>query len=668
MRLTDRADDSLEFREALISEELPRRLKVLNSWKRCLAYGVDPYKPADNLLVPPRTLVKILEANRVLTQCAMPEMKQLLENLGETEPGVVLTDAEGVMIASHNVADHPLFRDNPGCAVGSHWGEKVAGTNAIALALAEREACFLLSGEHFVHDDYSWTCFASPIFGLKGETVGALSLIYGHEAPANAEIMALVINAARAVELNYNRRSYQPRDVLDHLARDLSALLFEAFFIIDEGRRVHYLNRAAADFFGLPSGESAGRDLAELVPLHNEPFWALVRQGGQAFGQSLVLAGPGGDPSRGRRVTANFLPVRELDHRPEEAGRQPAKGLVIVFKPAEDRGRQSAGPALVGRARTHFSDLVGRSDIFRAVLEEAALIARTEANVVLLGESGVGKDLFAQSLHNAGRRRAGPYYAINCAAIPRELLSSELFGYEEGAFTGARKGGNPGKLELAHGGTLLLDEIGEMSAHLQAYLLRAIESRDIMRLGGGRILRVDTRIICATNRNLEQAILTGEFRADLYYRLAVTTIVIPPLRERREDIPLLLDHHLDALAGSSGGRVRYSPALLDCLMAYDYPGNIRELKNAVERAVILARGGTLEPRFLPPAFLADRTPPGPAAPLEPAVEKLTPAAELEMRLIRDHLEKFRHNKSRAAEALGISRNNLYRKMRRYGLG
>lgn len=640
-------------------EEQPRRLKVLNSWKRCLSYGVDPYKPSENLLVPAEALREIIGKNQALIECAEPEMKQLLEIIGENEPCVVLTEAEGVLISSVNVENNYLFMDNTGCALGSRWGEKVAGTNALSLALDEKEACYLSSEEHFVHDGYSWTCFASPIFNFKGEVIGSLGLVYGSEVEANAEIMAQVINTARAVELTYNRKFSRPSDVLDRLARDLSMLVFDAFLIVDEKRKIHFLNSVAADFFGLPSAAGSGRALLDLVPPQNTQFWEPIKKGEKALGKHMHLSSAGAPAGPGRKIMANFMPLREFEQFQKEAEGGRAKVMVLVFRTADQpvRGR----PAAFGRQPDlRFKDLIGRSPKFLEAVEQAELVAQTNANVVLTGESGVGKDLFAQCIHGAGGRRFGPYYPLNCASIPRELLSSELFGYEDGAFTGARRGGSPGKLELANGGTLFLDEIGEISTELQVYLLRAIESRDIMRLGGDRVVLVDTRIICATNRNLEKAVADGLFRADLYYRLAVTGIHLPPLRERREDIPLLADHLLAAMSGLMERPHRYTTDFMDRLMSHDYPGNIRELKNALERAVIMSKNGALEARFLPPSFFTEEKI------FKPETETGV-KADMERQLIQSYLERFRHNKSKTASVLGISRNNLYRKMKLYNL-
>ena len=221
----------------------------------------------------------------------------------------------------------------------------------------------------------------------------------------------------------------------------------------------------------------------------------------------------------------------------------------------------------------------------KETIEVARMAARSSSNVLIEGESGTGKELFAQAIHNASKRSAGPFVAVNCGAIPRELIASELFGYSEGAFTGAKKGGNPGKFELADGGTLFLDEIGDMPLEQQVALLRVIQEKSVSRIGSNQVIPVDVRIICATNKNLLELMQTGRFRQDLYYRLNVINLRILPLRERKEDIPVLFQHFLQQM--NQEGNQLSQQDVIEHLLSYDWPGNVRELQNVVERFVHL---------------------------------------------------------------------------------
>jgi len=311
-----------------------------------------------------------------------------------------------------------------------------------------------------------------------------------------------------------------------------------------------------------------------------------------------------------------------------------------------------------------FDDIIGESPSFRRAVDMARVAAQSSSTVLLLGESGTGKEMFAHAIHNAGSRREGPFVAINCAAIPRELVGSELFGYAEGAFTGARREGSPGKFELADGGTIFLDEIGEMPLDMQVVLLRVLQDRQVMRIGGHRVTPVDVRVIASTNKNLAEAVARGSFRSDLYFRLNVFPIIIPPLRERKEDIPLLARHFLRKLNAKLGKSIRdIGQRAMELLLAHDWPGNVRELENVIECAINVAQTGVLEPEHL----LAGMRPglrTGEARPHVPAVRRLTEAERL---AIVEALEQSAGNVAAAARQLGIARSSLYRKMRRYGM-
>ncbi len=318
--------------------------------------------------------------------------------------------------------------------------------------------------------------------------------------------------------------------------------------------------------------------------------------------------------------------------------------------------------------RTRLGGLIGRSSAMRAVFGTIERVAVSEATVLIRGESGTGKELAARALHDLGPRANGPFVPVNCAAIPETLMESELFGHERGAFTDARER-RIGKFEQATGGTLFLDEIGELAPAPQAKLLRALQERVIERVGGGQPIAVETRIVAATNRDLEEEVRQGRFREDLYYRIHVVPLELPSLRERREDIRLLAEHFLAEHVAQGRTANRFTRSALAVLERHDWPGNVRELENAVERAVTLARGDVIDTEDLPEALVragkvdtlreAVR---GGAFPLEEAVGRF------EMELIRDALVRHEWNQTRTATALGITRRQLKLKMDKYKLG
>jgi DNA-binding NtrC family response regulator len=313
-------------------------------------------------------------------------------------------------------------------------------------------------------------------------------------------------------------------------------------------------------------------------------------------------------------------------------------------------------------ARDHrFENLIGRNARMQEIYDLVARIGDNNATVLLNGESGTGKEVLARAIHQQSNRSQRPFVAVNCAAIPAELLESELFGHERGAFTGAIAT-KVGKFELATGGTLFLDEIGHMRLDLQAKILRALQEREIERVGGTRTIKIDVRVLAATNRDLKKAIEEGTFREDLYYRLNVVPITLPDLKDRQEDIPLLANHFVQKFAPESNAAIReISKDAMAILMSHTWPGNVRELENVIERAVTLGRGPAVEPRDLPPHLA------GGTNPLERALAKEATLEDLEKDYIAMILRRTKGHQIRAASILGIDRRTLYRKIRRFSL-
>jgi transcriptional regulator with PAS, ATPase and Fis domain len=366
--------------------------------------------------------------------------------------------------------------------------------------------------------------------------------------------------------------------------------------------------------------------------------------------------------------------------------------LVDDIETIERRVRQRrAGTGHV--ARYTFDDLVGQSPAMRFVISRATQFAQADSSVLIVGETGTGKEMLAQSIHNASTRAQGPFVGVNCAALPEQLLESELFGYEEGAFTGAKRGGKPGLFELAHGGTLFLDEIGETSLHVQQRLLRVLQERQVMRIGGERLISVDVRVVAATNQPLWRFVQEGKFRKDLFFRLDVLRLNTIPLRERREDIPDLTEHMLYQLwyqRKGVGVRPRLDPAIFPLLQAYDWPGNVRELQSMLDYLLATQVQGKIgveaieewvEQKALPPvagtvdsatssegAFRSKLEPyDAPDAKQSVALAQLPGRTmeEIERWAIERTLAETSGDMTRAAQMLGISRTTLWRKMKQW---
>ena len=337
----------------------------------------------------------------------------------------------------------------------------------------------------------------------------------------------------------------------------------------------------------------------------------------------------------------------------------PERAELLVQKLVEHQGLIEENISLHQKLeeRYRFENIIAKSPKMQQVIEVIKIVARSNATVLIMGDSGTGKELVARAIHAQSHRRGKPFIAISCAALPESLLESELFGHEKGSFTGAYAQ-KKGKFEIANRGTLFLDEIGEMSTNIQVHLLRVLEEKEFTRVGGNEMIKVDVRVVSATNKDIRKAVASGQFREDVYYRLNVVTIELPPLRERKEDIPLLAEHFLKKFALENQKKITgFSPDATDFLLKYEWPGNVRELENAIERAVILAQNSNIEVTDLPHQNL----------PLARSASPAKRLKEAEKNHILNILTEAEGNYSEAARILGISRMTLYNKAREYGI-
>ncbi len=372
------------------------------------------------------------------------------------------------------------------------------------------------------------------------------------------------------------RRKEQARTEMLRTIIDSST---DGIIAVDDAARITLFNKAAEDIFGFGQDQAAGRPVADVIPNTRLPY--VLSSGEPEIGELQIIGK--------RQIATKRIPIRTGDQ---------VTGVVATFQEVSQlqKFEQSIRRKLYDKgltAKFHLNQIVGDSPALRKAKELARTYAATDSTVMITGETGTGKELFAQSIHNLSARRAAPFVAVNCAALPESLLESELFGYEEGAFSGAKKGGKIGLVELAHRGTLFLDEIGEMPLSLQTRILRMIQEKEVMRLGGDRINLVNVRILVATNQDLTRLVAINRFREDLYYRLNVLPLHLPPLRERPEDISRLVEHFVRKLATNRQPVRSVSPEAVQALGEYPWFGNVRELANVVERLVLLSPGAEI---------------------------------------------------------------------------
>jgi PAS domain S-box-containing protein len=419
-------------------------------------------------------------------------------------------------------------------------------------------------------------------------------------------------------------------------------LLEDGVMVLDADRRVLYMNAAAARITAMDPGEARGKPCSQVL------------RSDRCGGDCLL------DRSLEREGPAESRQVQMVD----ALGSRRLLSMTALAVPGEDgeleyavevfRDLSSAGSL---RGLEKVGGLYSMNSRMLEIFEMVPLVADSGSSVLLCGESGTGKELLARAIHDSGPRSEGPFVPVNCAAIPDTLLESELFGHRKGAFTDARAN-KPGRFALARGGSIFLDEIGDLSAAIQAKLLRVLQDGSFLPLGAVEEERTDARVIAATNRPVDRMVEEGEFRADLYYRINVVRIDIPPLRERMEDVPLLVEHFVSRFNAELDRDIEgVTDAALSALMAYDYPGNVRELENIVERAFVLCREGTIDLRHLPREIVGGGRAPAGADGLE----------RLEASYLLNALRRNGWNRAQTARELGIHKTTLYRKMKRYGI-
>jgi transcriptional regulator with PAS, ATPase and Fis domain len=431
--------------------------------------------------------------------------------------------------------------------------------------------------------------------------------------------------------------------------------------VTDPQGMVTHLNKPYADFLGIDVAAGLGRHCTEVV--ENSRMHVVGRSGLAEVNQIQMI--------RGQNIVVHRIPIKKEGEVIAVFGLVMFQDIGEVVKLArklhslESRVKSYEKELLQLRSTRYTLDsIIGVGPAITALKQAAQLAAGNNAPVLITGESGTGKELFAQAIHHAGMRKLRPFIHINCAAIPKDLLESELFGYDKGAFTGALSAGKPGKFEIADGGTIFLDEIGDLPLEMQPKLLRVLEEKCFERIGGNTLIRSDFRLVAATNQDLEGLIARGLFRKDLYYRLNVISLQIPPLRQRREDIPSLANHLLTRLAKDSGyASIRVSQAAMAALVDHGWQGNVRELGNVLERALLVMHGEEINVGDLP--FLGGRNP-SESCPVE-ILPIRAARAETEKAALVAALEKTGNNKAKAASLLGIHRTLLYRKLKQYGL-
>ncbi len=633
---------------------------LLSSWQHCIRAGISPTDTVPIPVLSDEEYALRLQHSSLLIQHSLPTMQLLQEVVRGTNFLVVLSDPEGCLLKI--MGDEGTKSK----AVVNNFVEKgvrkfeYAGTSGIALCLEERRPIQLSGCAHFKIMYHSWTCSTAPIFGVDGELLGGITLA----GPTDAQqLHTMGLAAAAAVNINGLIRESSLNEKNLHLSAMLETIhssLAEGVIALDVSGRIIHVNPTACRMLELPAEACLGKRFIRLAS-PDENFEALLKGNVVQNGQEVTLNLPSGPQQFVCRMTAL---------------KDPMEGTLLTL--SEKQTYLEVARRIRGHvARVTFKDIVGSSPTMERQKNLGRMAAHGAERVIITGESGTGKELFAQSIHNAGPRHQRPFVPISCPTLPIELVESELFGYERGAYTGARREGMAGKLEQAHGGTLFLDEINALPYTIQAKLLRVLQEKEIVRIGGSKPVAVDVFIIAASNVDLWEAVQKNTFREDLYYRLNEVELTIPPLRDRMDDFDPLCVHILKDIAEKSG----HSPLALGeeartILRGYTWPGNVRELKNALKHASLIASWGEVKhpeilPEFLPRSVLGGISAafPGRPATRKPMTEQAgatLPLRDHSLNLLRSAVEQHGGNMSAAAKSLGISRSTLYRKLTDFG--
>lgn len=648
---------------------------ILRSWQRCRESGLDhtdsrPLEPVGRL-----QLVESRERNGVLLAHAGGVMEHVFDQIRASGSMVLLADVDGTII--HSLGD-PSFVDRAGRVAlqpGACWSEGLRGTNGIGTAIEDRVAVEVLGSEHYLDRNGFLTCSAAPIIGADGELAGVLDISGDFRNPQR-HTLGLVRLSVQLLEKRLFEARF-PNDILIafHPRPEYLGSLQEGLIALGADGAVLGANGAGREWLAR-AGRSA--PVSSFASLFKIGFGAIIDRASMAPNAMLKL-----DLRQGGEL---YLQVRSL--RPlmvSNPGMQTMAAVAASAPAAEPAAKGEAPGGGKGSGEVSLAGLSTGDERLQRALDRAMRIEGKGIPLLIQGESGVGKELFARAFHNSGPRADGPFVAVNCAAIPENLIESELFGYVGGAFTGARREGGVGKVQLAHGGTLFLDEIGDMPLAMQTRLLRVLQERCVTPIGSTKSIPVDISLVCATHRALREAVAGGDFREDLYYRINGLTVTLPPLRERSDIRPLVQSIFRAELADVRRSGVSISDEVMSFFERYAWPGNLRQLHNVLRLAVALMDDDEHELRaiHLPedlfgsepfddaparPRSGAGATPPAPAELPEQAGGRLKAEPrsldEIKLEAITAVMREVGGNISAAARRLGVSRNTLYRKLGR----
>jgi len=610
---------------------------VADSWERSKRLGINPYmkRIGDGLERP-----EVLEdrTNRIIAEISDPFLDILSLTLKSSHYAISIFDRKGFKIKSRASGELRKRFEEVGNVTGVSFSEESIGTNAVGLALIYDMPVQMIGPENYIRLFHHVMITAIPIKDTKSNTVGILSISSWKRITDMNTLLGMAFASVKSIENSLRlRKAYEEKKYLADLLESSIENMSEGLITIDKDGRILQINSISEEILGLKKEKDKGKSIFNFLELDPTIL-------GERKEEVSSI-------SKHRKIQCllNISPISRDGS---------IKGFVIILREAR-KVHRTLSRILGVQASYEFKDIIGKSDKIKNVIEFGKVAASSSSNVMIYGENGTGKELLAHAIHNySGKNK--PFIPVNCAAIPTELIESELFGYEKGSFTGALRHGKPGKFELANGGTIFLDEIGDMPLPVQSKILRIIEARQVFRIGSSRGIPINVKIISATNKDIKEEIAKKRFREDLYYRLNVLTIEIPPLRERTEDIPLLVDYFIKTLNRYLGKDISgVSERVMDHILSYHWPGNIRELRNFIERAMHFTQGKIIDMDALPTEIRR----PGRTAKTEDHSMGVSLLKLAEKDIILQTLREFKGNKRKTAQYLGMGRATLYRKLK-----
>jgi len=630
---------------------IKRKDYVQRSHDRCRKYQVGFNQVYSSKILDEKELFHKMEANRELILAVAPIMNKIYDFVKGSNFFSILTDKDGCIL--NVIGDEDILSEAFSFKMipGAYMDEESIGTNAMGTAIAESAPLQLSGKEHYVSAYHRWTCSASPIKDPDGNIIGVLDLT-GYSESVHSHTLGMVVAAARVIEkvLESNRFELILTKEKNYYEEVQNSLMI-GIIITDMEGIILSANSFASDLFGYSQDDLKNMNSNEILR-----DWSRIQK--LVLGQINSFVEDVDVYSKKNRQQLNLRAYLSRNQNNEKTN------IILLFN--EVKKQRKLANEIMGRQAIYtFDKIVGKDENFLSVVNFAKKVADSRSNILIMGESGTGKELFAQSIHNYSQRDKEPFVVLNCGAIPRNLIESELFGYEEGAFTGAKTKGNPGKFEIADGGTIFLDEIGEMPYDLQTRLLRVIEEGTVSRIGSNQEKVVNVRVIAATNKDLKEEVENGAFRKDLYYRLNVLPIRLPNLKERKGDIKLLVEYFMGKISKKLNKKIIFiSEKEMEKLIQYDWPGNVRELENFVELVV--------NTEVIPDIYeigIGKKTDIYSEDKMEEQTSnfQLCSLKDAEREHILKVLNSNDKNITHTAQILGIGRNTLYRKLKEFGI-